>query len=389
MNETKTNSMKSTQYNMFLFYMENRIKTTEIKIPVNDVIIKTINQNPISKCDFNNRIVYNFVDLLLDHFGIEDTQSNCSKQFSKVSKKWCKKENYLKGGRTKTKKRTKDNRKTMKYKGGANMYSVLLFISLFVMIVNGVQNKTDADVLKRIKEANEVADLFRNDYGTCSLNTLLFLKTIDLPTFENLSIEIMKTKKGLRVHQISPYLNRELDVNIRWFSFSGSISTLNEFDHITAYIEKLRNRMMLLRGTYGFSNNEAVITAMNYPKKNKSPNHSVVLWLTEKNEIVIIDPQKFLLYDGIVLYTSEATIRRRYIRREEGEIQQMSLHTYVRENIDIVSEHRDTDILESMHIEINDTQSDLSISNKQIYNVISRIKTAEESMSDIEKIEDL
>ena len=65
-----------------------------------------------------------------------------------------------------------------------NVKIVLVFMSLFYLFVKGIKNMTQIDVIDRIKQANEVSDIFKNYYGTCSLNTMVFLKTIDLQTFE-------------------------------------------------------------------------------------------------------------------------------------------------------------------------------------------------------------
>ena len=120
---------------------------------------------------------------------------------------------------------------------------------------------------------------------------------------------------------------------------------------------------------------------MNYPKKGKDVGHSVILWLTSSNEIIIIDPQKFINH-GIILYTSELTTKK--YMNEDTELKIDSLRIYIRNNIDIYDEGRDTDILVSLHIEINDIygKSDLSSTNKNLIDTISRIKQTEEILTD-------
>ena len=71
---------------------------------------------------------------------------------------------------------------------------VLVFMSFYYIFIKGVKNITQIEVINRIKAANKVSDIFKNYYGTCSLNTMLFLKTIDIKTFEELSINMMKIK---------------------------------------------------------------------------------------------------------------------------------------------------------------------------------------------------
>jgi hypothetical protein len=51
-------------------------------------------------------------------------------------------------------------------------------------------------------------------------NTLLFLKTIDLPTFEQLSIEIIEDKLNFNRFKISSYLNKELHIYSKWYSIT-------------------------------------------------------------------------------------------------------------------------------------------------------------------------
>ena len=84
---------------------------------------------------------------------------------------------------------------------------ILKIMSFFYVFVKGIKNMTQTEVIDRIKQANKVSDIFKNYYGTCALNTMLFLNTIDLQIFEELSINMMKTKSGLATHEISLYLN--------------------------------------------------------------------------------------------------------------------------------------------------------------------------------------
>jgi hypothetical protein len=245
---------------------------------------------------------------------------------------------------------------------------------------------TDADVIKRIKQANEVSDVFRNYYGTCTLNTLLFLRTISIPTFEELSVDMMVRKPGLTSTQMSEYLNKELNFHSKWYSFSGREGELEEV--ITLFIERTRNKLISLRAVYGFAENQSIITAMNYTKRGKDVGHSVIIWLTSKNEVVIIEPQKFLRND-IILYTTDVG---RYMY-EDKQLRTEQLRTYIRENIDVTNESRDTDIFVSLHIEIDDTNGDnnLSTTNKKLIETIMRIKGVEEDLHDkeVKRVEEL
>ena len=267
--------------------------------------------------------------------------------------------------------------KYFKMKINVNPKFVLSFMSLFYVFIKGIKNMTQADVIDKIKQANEVSDLFKNYYGTCSLNTMLFLKTIELQTFEELSINIMKKQTGLLTHEISSYLNLELNIKSKWFSFS--VRGENEEILITNYIEIIRKKLIQTRSVYGFSNDQAILTAMNFPIKQKDVGHSVVIWLTNNNEIILIDLQKFFLND-IILYTSE-TLYKRYMNNDKS-LKIEPITAYIRENIDIFSDYRDTELFESLHIEIYDKykKNDLDRKNKNIMNTISRIKEIEESL---------
>jgi len=256
-----------------------------------------------------------------------------------------------------------------------NVKIVLVFMSLFYLFVKGIKNMTQIDVIDRIKQANEVSDIFKNYYGTCSLNTMLFLKTIDLQTFEELSINMMKKTAGLFINEMSLYLNSELNINSKWFSFS--VRGENEEELITNYIEKIRNKLIQMRSVYGFSYNQAILTALNYPKKETDKGHSVVIWLTNNNEIIIIEPQKFLKND-IILYTSEA-LYERYMDNDKS-LKIEPIRGYIRENIDVLSEYKNTELFESLHIEIYDKNT-LNPKNKNIIKTISRIKEVEESLN--------
>ena len=255
---------------------------------------------------------------------------------------------------------------------------VIVVMSLLCIFIKGIKNITQIEVINRIKQANKVSDIFRNYYGTCAINTMLFLNTINVETFEKLSINIMKNKGGLVRDEISLYLNLELNIHSIWFSFS--INSENETDAITCYIEKIRNRLIQMRSFYDFPDNQSILTAMNYPKKQKDVGHTVVIWLTNNNEIIIIDPQKFCIND-IILYTSEA-LYERYMNNDKS-LKIEPIKAYIRENIDILSYSRDTELYESLHIEIYDKNT---LDPKNIIKTITRIKKVEEILNDIDML---
>ena len=357
---------------------EEKILTITTKIRVDEIIDKVLNNNPHSECEFNNLLIYNFTDILLDKLKIQLEQQRGGKfKKGKRQTKIKKSKNINKGKKT---------RKIRNQKGGTDPRILIFFMSMFIVFVKGVQNMTDIDVIRQIKKANQVSDLFKNYYGTCTLNTLLFLKTIDLPTFEELSIDMMINKPGLTKYQMSEYLNKELTLNSRWYSFSGREGDID--DLVEQFIERIRNKLISLRSLYGYSANQSIITAMNYTKKSRKAGHSVVIWLTSKNEIIIIEPQKFLT-NNIILYTSEITMDK--VLFNDKELKRSSLRLYIKENIDITNEYSDTDIFESIHIEIDDVygKNSLSHTNQRVIEVISRIRETEENLENKPRIEEL
>ena len=361
-------------------------KTIITTIPINEIIKKTLESNPTSECEFNNLVGFNALNLVLDSLNIELNETN------KLT--GGKRKSIRRGNKTKRSKilrkirkirKTRKIRKNRKYKGGADPRIVIFFMSMFLIFAESIKNMTHIDVTNRLKDTMSSIDLFKNYYGTCAPNTMLFLKTIDLPTFEDLSIEVMEINKGLTRGEMSSYLNKELSFNTRWYMFSGREGDDQETG-IKRFIEKVRSKLISMRSDYGFAADQEILTALNYPTKRGSY-HAVTVWLTNKNEIVIIDPQRYYVENKIQLYTSEAYTDR-YMDGDKQLIMS-PIETYIRERIDVISEMRDTEVLTSLHIEIDDVKGKnrLSPSNRELQNVIGRIKAEEEKMLRRKRIE--
>jgi hypothetical protein len=351
-------------------------KTIITTISIENIINNVLKQNPKNECEFNNLLAYHFTDTFLEKLNSQINLVKGGKKIPRKTKKQIRK-NKTKKLRTKTQ------------KGGANPQLILFLLSFLIIFAKGIKNMTHSDVTNRLKESFNVIDIYKNYYGTCTLNTMLFLKTIDLPTFEDLSIQLIQTKKGLTNRQIASYLNRQLEFHSRWYSFTCRDSDVNDEENaINYYIERIRNKLIQLRSDYGYSSDQDILTAMAYPKKGKDVGHAVVLWLTNKNEIVIIDPQKYYTLNKIVLYTSEA-----YLDEYMDNDKMLNLEpitTYIRDNIDVTSDWRETDIFESIHIEIEDIKekSRLVPNNINLINTIARIKSMEESIEDKQTVEE-
>lgn len=363
--------------------MEKNIETILIKIPIIDIINEVLKNSPNSECQFNNLIGYSAMNLFLEHLNTKlntITQNGGKKNKTRSNRT---KINLRKAKSKRTKTNSKRAKKTRKIRqsGGADPRIVIVFMSLLVMLVQGIKNMTHYDVVQRLKDTFRVSDLFRNDYGTCTVNSMLFLKAIDLKTFGDLSIQVMSSKEGLTTKQMTTYLNSELDIYSKWFKFNIP-EGFDEENAITQYINIVKDKLINIRGIYGFSDSQDLLTVMNYPVKGKSTGHSVVLWLTNRNEIIIIDPQRYYYNNQIILYTSEFYMDP-YMNNDK-ELHLESIRTYIREKIDIMSDWRTTDIFESMHIEVVDTQGDnrLSQTNKKLIETISRIQSARENLQD-------
>ena len=364
--------------------MEDSIQNIKTKIPIDQIINKTLESNPQSECEFNNLLVYNFLkesfkSQSLNKIIFGGKNKNKLTKYNKNKLTKYHKNNLTKYNKNKFKMKTKKIRQ----KGGTNIQIILYIMVLLVIFVKGLKNVTDSEVIQRIKQANEVSDIFRNYYGTCTLNTMLFLNTIDLPTFEELSINIMTKKtRALNNAKMSNILNKELKLDTKWYMLSGRkpYEELSEKDILNTFIERIKNKLISVRIDYNFNPSQSIITVMNYPKKGKDVGHSVILWLTSSNEIIVIDPQNFV-EQGIILYTSELTTQK--FMNKDPQLKIDSLRIYIRNNIDIYDEGRDTSILISLHIEINDIygKSDLSVSNKNLIETISKIKQAEELLT--------
>lgn len=356
---------------------EDKTITITTKIPIEVIVNKVVEENPQTECEFNNLLIYNFTNELLEKLRIQlDQQRGGKKKKTRKSRK---------SRKSKKTKRSNKTKKIRNQKGGVDPRLIIFFASMFLVFVKGIKNMTDSDVIKRVKQVNEVSDLFRNYYGTCTLNTMLFLKTIDLPTFADLSIDMMTNSPGLTNREMVSYLNKDLNFNSKWISLSGRTGELDEV--VENFIEKVINKLIKLRSDYGFEPTQSIITAMNYVKKGeRRVGHSVVLWLTGNNELIIIEPQRIQRF-GLILYTSETSFDRYMF--DDKEIKRGSLRQYIRENIDIQNELSDVDIFASMHLEIEDARGieEFTPKNKRIIDTIARIKGVEETMKDKTRIE--
>ena len=104
--------------------MEDKIIEIQTKISIKQLLYKLVRENPQTKCEFNNKLVYLFTDEFLDKI---------SNQLNNL---------YVKGGKkhkkTKRRSREKKTRKIRKQKGGVDSRIVLFFMSFFYVFVNEI-----------------------------------------------------------------------------------------------------------------------------------------------------------------------------------------------------------------------------------------------------------
>jgi len=374
-NDYKTNDYKTNDYKTN-DYKTNDYKTINTKIPIENIVNNVILSNPISECQFNNLMTIIFISLFINDL---DKQINNIKggknNLNRKPKNNRKSKNTLKTY-NKKKKRSKTMKSSNFQKGGFNPLLTIVLMTVFLTFAKGIKNITDIDVIKRIKDANSVSDLFVNKYGTCTLNTLLFLKAIDLPTFEDLSIEMLD-KPGLTRNQINPYLNKELNVDTKWYTFvpSGLDENIGEKIIIDNYVSRIKNKLIQLRQEYDFKPNQSLLTAFSYPSKMSDSGHSVILWLDSNNNVLLIEPQKFQKYD-IILYTSDEYPD--YYYNNDKTLKLASLRTYIKEHIDFMSNYRESEIFVSLHVELDDIKGSNKLvpTNPKLIKVLTNIREA-------------
>jgi len=363
------------------------------EISVNELVEDVLNGNPESECEFNDLLLMRFLGAILNNVNNnlrggrrvsllhqnkdENKRNKTSKSKRRKTVKQSKTGKQYK--MSKIRKYIKTRKTRAKQKGGTNLRLILFFISFAFLIVKGMKNVPHNEVIKRLKDSFDVASIYQNYYGTCTLNTMLFLKSIDLPTFDRLSRYVIRERSGLSLDEMSFLLNKKIVLTTDWLQLQGDVG---EEDAVAeSYIEKLKSFMINVRTKYGFQQNQDLLTAMVYPAKKqagalKIVDHAVVLWLTKNDELIIIDPQVFYQENNIILYSSNESAR--YLD-EDSSLILRPIKDYVKGNIDILDPERETNVLESLHIESQSTGDDVNLSktNKKLKKLIDRLRQYE------------
>lgn len=298
----------------------------------------------------------------------------------------------------KNKKNKKLKKKTRKYKGGnRNWVSKLIFSLMSVLLlmihqnVLGVQPEYDKDVINRLVRAGQIKEIFENKHGTCAINTALFLGSINLKTYGEITESIIKRGSGLTFSEVSSYLNSSLNTLWEWDSISnthfdfitevaqttrylrGSLPISNESgrrEKINEYIHTIKDKLIKMRNNMKHQReDQGILTALMYP--SESVQHAVVAWLTSDETLVIIDPQEFM-QGNVVLYMDDVNktdwLSNKFLK--------VGLNDYFMKYLD-ERENGITLILRDLHIKKEEHLEEITSSNPMVNEVIERIKLLE------------
>ncbi len=434
--------------------MEKNNKLISIPISVIDVVDKT-NKDlgldlgsrsdlgkmdlTINTCVYNNYLLYNFFYLLtknsFEKIGIDTSGFDIksvgvggkSKRRSPQGKRRSLqgKRRSLQGKRHFSKRRSiqgkrhfDKRRRTRRHIGGVGNQlfvsaSVALFAIVFLFMsgnVKSVLNVTHSSLVDDLRKSFSVADIFKNKYGTCAPNVLLFMKVIGLDKFSELTTQIISQRQYMPKAQVSEYLNRKMGINEIWDihpieydvenakksmsnkllskyisyvnSQSGADKSLMDKYILSIYLlEDIREKMKGLRKKLFNEVPNSIVTYASLPginSKGIGAGHAVTLWLTPDDKLLLIDPQKFIYSDVVVVFSED------FFREKDIEIWRLT--DYFVNLIDF-RVGRSYYIMSQIHEQIYDKNDEntLSVNNPKIMKIISQLKTVQEKR----EIEDL
>ena len=338
-------------------------------------IIKHMNKHkPKTSCEYNNLLLFHFLQSCLEP-PIKLKGGNKIKR--KIHRKT---------------RRNKNFRKTQKkQKGGSNQMFILFIIMLLTSFARGIQNLEDDDVMDRIKQSTDVDFIFKNYYGTCSLNTMLFLKSIDLPTFENLSKQKIRNELSVSSGLMSKYFTGK-QIIADWYDVPVSIPQPHHIrgtrksKMIENFIENIKNKMISMRKMYNFGDKASLLTAFSYfSYEGEGHHHSVVIWLDSKNRITIIDPQLFFFNEDknvqYPIYTSDLKGKRIY--DENSVLTMIPIEEYIEKYNIVLDDDAMTPLLfTGIHTVIDDENSKFDIDNQKLLETVYRIRDTEEKQQE-------
>jgi len=277
------------------------------------------------------------------------------------------KNRIMNGGRKSRYRKIKKNntRKHKKISGGAKsaimgfsgfFLLLVIFLTFNPLTIKSLMTTKDSRVISKIVDASKNAALYENKNGTCVSNVLYFFNAISLETHRHHLLNSVSMTHG----DIIEKLNFKGTFKTIWLEFSmfdalddfipeSSEKDKNIYEYVDnektsdltkRYIEKLRK--ICANMGKGF------VTVLTYPTKKSY--HAVILWYTETDNIVLIDPQLFYEHNIIEIFSD---INEDFERYNAGTgIKVYSLNTYVGRNVDLRSMFRETYILKEKHFEI-------------------------------------
>ena len=271
----------------------------------------------------------------------------------------------------------------------------LLFISLW--IINSSHSsyaflvEEDKNIYNRLEKFFEVKELAYNTHGWCSLIVALFLRTINLNTYEKKVLDVIQFKQRESNGNIKSYTENLIadssSYYLSWITYipdmpnvkgnlRGYYKNLQKKTYIQNYISDIKERMMFIK-SQNPSINKGIITAFGYPSIENINGHATVLWLTSNNELVIIDPQMFSVTGKITLFIDSFIKDNEKNDYKNKNIMYESLYNYFENQLSL--EDSATIILYKPHEKTYDDE-DLSGSNPNIDPILKNINIARNSV---------
>ena len=373
------------------------------EVPFVNIYAKTLSMPFLDECNANNSLLLNGLYLTIRDMVLKMIQSKTLFiEGGQRKSKYPKTKTIQKRGKRIGKGEKKRKRKTRKMRGGnknknKNWISKLIFSLMAIVLlmsknVFGVHPEYDNDVMRRLINAGEIKELFENKHGTCTINSALFLGSINLQTYAEVSEKIIKRGHGLSFSEATSYLSSSLNTLWEWETISNNeLNQLNQKplrkllrgslerqsqsqtlqqkrEKINRYIQTLKNQLIQIRNNMSHPRDttQGILTAMSYP--SESVQHAVVAWLTSDETFVIIDPQEFM-QGKVVLYVDELS----KLSALPHTFLKMGLDDYFMKYLD-ERENGMTFLLRDMHIRKEEHLEEMVRENPMINEVIEKMK---------------
>lgn len=393
--------------------MESNVIFVNTDVPFANIYDKTFNQLIkvnrafFDDCNANNLLLLNGLYLTIQDMILKMMDTNKIEGGSGKRKRKNNKTRQKKLANHKNKNKNKrNNKKTKKHKkhlhgGNKNWISKLIFSLMSVILiisknVFSLQPEYDNDVVKRLINAGEIKELFENKHGTCAINTALFLGSINLKTYSEVTEKIVKRGHGLTFSEATSYLNSSLKTLWEWESVLNNDLTRNsntnsnsllhsqtrylrgslninkdeqKHEKITLYVQLLKEKLIQMRNNMTHTPEQGILTALSYP--SFSVQHAVVAWLTSDETFVIIDPQEFM-QGNVVLYVDNVS----KLSILPNHFLKVGMDNYFMKYFD-ERENGATIILRDMHIRKEEHLEEMTRENPMINEVIEKIKLLE------------